>query len=163
MKQTIQDLFASKKFLFTFTLTVLCLLAARFGLAPSDYVKQVLYVVWPVYIASQGLADIGDKIGNANYNISAEQREHAGGIWGEFAKMLPAILQHAQGGLANPVDHEIAKKAVNLLASFSTEELKKLGDTLSVDQLKKFTELLKFINDEQDKAKATPVPEAPKE
>lgn len=59
MPTVITDMLSSKKFLFSIGATILTLAAWKLGAFTHDEVKLILAILWPTYLASQGLADFG--------------------------------------------------------------------------------------------------------
>lgn len=62
MPPVLNDLLASKKFIFTLAVTLLVLVAGHFGALTKPEVMAVLGVLWPVYLGAQGVADVGQKL-----------------------------------------------------------------------------------------------------
>jgi len=56
----------SKKFLFTLVITVGVFVAGHYGWLTKEEAEGFLKVLWPTYLAAQGIADIGAKIAAGN-------------------------------------------------------------------------------------------------
>jgi hypothetical protein len=71
MPDVFNDLLASKKFTFTLLTSVLAVLAWKMGWTEAHETKLLLTTLWPVYLASQGVADVGDKLAKGRVIESA--------------------------------------------------------------------------------------------
>lgn len=105
MPPVIIDLVNSKKFIVALVVTIAVFIAAYTGAMDKAQVLTVLGTVWPVYLASQGLGDIGEKLGGAlvqkEETISADraaQRTHMAQTLQGMAPVFSEIMGKAVGG-----------------------------------------------------------------
>jgi len=64
--ETLKEFTTSKKFLFVLVGTLFVLVGAHYGWMTKEEAESFLKVLWPTYLAAQGIADIGAKIAAAN-------------------------------------------------------------------------------------------------
>lgn len=57
----IQNLLKSKKFVFTLLVSCILFVGSKYGLLDQKTLETALTVLWPTYLLSQGIADVGAK------------------------------------------------------------------------------------------------------
>jgi hypothetical protein len=100
MPPVLNDLMASKKFLFVFVISALVLIAAKFGVLTKPETLGLLGVLWPVYLGAQGFSDVGQKIADAHVFVQTERQalisQDKVALHGMITTMMPEVLKVMQ-------------------------------------------------------------------
>jgi hypothetical protein len=100
MPAVIPDLFTSKKFVFVLVVSVLAGVASYFGVMTKAEALGLLGVLWPVYLGSQGLADVGQKLADAHVIVQTERQDaitqDKAGVNAMVNALLPSLVQYLQ-------------------------------------------------------------------
>jgi hypothetical protein len=74
MPPVLTDLAASKKFVFVLFVSILVGVLAYLGVLTKPETLGLLGVLWPVYLGSQGLSDVSQKLADAHVLVQGERQ-----------------------------------------------------------------------------------------
>ena len=74
MPPVLKDLASSKKFVFVLFISVMVGVLAYLGVLTKPETLGLLGVLWPVYLGSQGLTDVSQKLADAHVFVQTERQ-----------------------------------------------------------------------------------------
>lgn len=118
MPEVIKNMLSSKKFVFVLLVSVIAVVSAHYGVITKPETIAILTLLWPMYLGSQGVADIGDKIGQWKAKTAeirkAADTEHNNAKASMIQAMIPVIMEALKmkvGGISTaPVGEPILLK-----------------------------------------------------